>query len=296
MLNSKSNSEQKELKNQKEKAASLPCGICLFLLLMHLACPGQAALSAPSKDAQTTKQTEAKKIDTKTHKAGTQTTGPVLSKSIKIFRLRTWVQGLAEISFEKDKVKLENVDKGIILLFKAPQWKAQMYSPSAGLYYETNAAKWMPDDIKTIATFRPSDPQTLVPGTTSDTTLKNTPCKLYSLKAREQQKVSKDARTWQMLLLKEGKLWAIAKGQFPKDVTAALCRYLGTPQIDGIPLQLTATNFSGTPKEEVVLLKVLDRKVSADFFEVPQGLKKAKTIRDLAGQTANDAEVFEIMR
>lgn len=251
-----------------------------MLLLSNCLWFAPETLAAPSSDSRTNHKLDSKK----------------LGKPIKTYRLRTWVQGLAEISFEKDKVKLENVDKGIVLLFKAPQWKAQMYSPSAGLYYETSAAKWMPDDVKTIATFRPSDPQTLLPGTAIDTTLMNTACKLYSLKAREQQKVGKDARTWQMLLLKEGKLWAIAKGQFPKDVTAALCRYLGTPQIDGIPLQLTATNFSGTPKEEVALLKVLDHKVSADFFDVPLGLKKAKTIRDLAGQTANDAEVFEIMR
>lgn len=286
MLNCKSNSEQKELKNQKEKTDSLPYGICLFLLLSN--CLGfTEAIASPSKESHAPAKIDANLTDKRKNELG---------KTIKIYRLRTWVQGLAEISFEKDKVKLENVDKGIILLFKAPQWKAQMYSPSAGLYYETSAAKWMPEDVKTIATFRPSDPQTLVPGTAIDTTLMNTPCKLYSLKAREQQKVGKDARTWQMLLLKEGKLWTIAKGQFPKEVTAAVCRYLGTPQIDGLPLQLTATNFGGTPKEEVNLLKVLDRKVRADFFDVPPGLKKAKNIRDLAGQTANDAEVFEIMR
>lgn len=142
---------------------------------------------------------------------------------------------------------------------------------------------------------RPSSPAELIPTSYKKVTFEGMNCTTYQLTSHNKFKVNND-RTWQRLLLRDGTYTVTELKTYPEAAVKALERAMGMPPVGGVPVKMEVKNYGNEQRDELKVLSVSMRTVGPDHFAVPKNFKSVKILRELGGQTANDPEVFEIMR
>jgi hypothetical protein len=236
-------------------------------------------------------------IKTPTAAASTNPASKPAAAAVKVrtIELKSWLQGRCFISFDKTSLRMESPERNFVLLLKAPEWKAICYNPRLKLIYVGEAKSFIPDDVKTAGWMRPSSPAELIPTSYKKVTFEGMNCTTYQLTSHNKFKVNND-RTWQRLLLRDGTYTVTELKTYPEAAVKALERAMGMPPVGGVPVKMEVKNYGNEQRDELKVLSVSMRTVGPDHFAVPKNFKSVKILRELGGQTANDPEVFEIMR
>lgn len=219
---------------------------------------------------------------------------PPLTK-VRTIELKSWLQGHCYISFDKNNLRMESPERDVVLLLKAPEWKAICYNPRLKLIFIGDAKAYVPDDVKTAGWMRPSSPTELIPTSFKKVTFEGMNCTAHKLTSHQKFKVNND-RTWQRLLLREGTYTVTEFKSYPETAVKALERAMGMPPVGGVPVKMIVVNNGNENKDELKVLSVSMRPVGPDHFAVPKNFKRVKTQPELRGTVGSDKEVFEMMR
>jgi hypothetical protein len=95
-------------------------------------------------------------------------------------------------------------------------------------------------------------------------------------------------KSWQKLLIKEGELYCVTDPSYPKDVTAALARTVGSIPVEGVPLSFTCVSNRGSTEKELKLIGQDKTKLQATDLQIPKDYKQVATPREVLASDANN--------
>lgn len=203
--------------------------------------------------------------------------------------------GRTELLYCKEGIKLDLYEKSQLILMRPPLWHVQLCHTGNKLYWEGDAKGFKSNFNSTCAMFRPGDPSALKPGASTKSEQKGLACIKYNLTG---QKFTNQANlhTWQRLLVRDGFLWALPAKEVPAAATKVLNLCFAAPVAPGIPIALTVFNNGGSHSEEVELLGVQHKTVSAADFKVPSSYKRVSKPEQIINTKALGEDFAEILK
>jgi hypothetical protein len=237
------------------------------------------AIVALSKEKSNTKAAQTDRLSAKSEQA-------------TVYQQQSKVLGSCQLLVSKAGLRLNWHSKNIAIVAKPPLWRMTVLNTAQRKYFIAPQGRFRACAAMTVNLYRTSDTSILKPRSTEKTTLEGRNVNKISMVGEPALKAGD--RNWQKMLLHSADYWVEPTTIIPPPVVQNIQEMYVIPLAAGIPLQLITVNNKSKIENELLLLSVKSRTVSAKEFTIPEKYTQVKAQEDLLTD-GTSADVLQLL-